>query len=36
VYASGDLNGVLDANPGRKVFELTPVAEPDLFVIKLA
>jgi hypothetical protein len=35
VYAGGDLNGVLDANPGRKVFELAPVAVPDLFVAKL-
>ena len=35
VYASGGLYGVFDANPGRKVFELTPVFEPDLFVVKL-
>lgn len=35
VYATGDLHGVLDANPGRRVFDLTPVADPDLFVVKL-
>ena len=35
VYASGDLHGLFDANPGRRVFNLKPVADPDIFVIKL-
>jgi hypothetical protein len=35
IYASGALTGILDANPGRKVFELQPVSASDLFVIKL-
>jgi hypothetical protein len=35
VYASGDLHGLFDADPGRRVFNLKPVADPDIFVIKL-
>ncbi len=35
VFASGELHGVLDADPGRRVFDLTPVSDPDIFVVKL-